>query len=445
MHRRTALTSCLAIALYAHAAACGPAVAPAAATDWPQFRGPGGQGVSQAIGVPVRWWATQNIAWKVPILGRGWSSPVLSAGRIYLTTAVEGDGGVGSGAAGGAGARPGAAGPSLRALCLDAADGKVLWDVEVFRPDAAAAAAMHSKNSPASATPVVTADRLYVHFGHMGTAALDPSGKVLWRQTSVTFPPVRGNGGSPVLVGGLLAFNCDGAKDPFVAALDAGSGEVRWKTPRETPAKSKFSFSTPLVIEVEGRTQLVSAASGFVGGYDPADGRELWRVRYGEGYSVVPRPVYSHGLLFVSSGFDSPVLYAIRPAGAAGDVTETHVAWKTRKGAPCTPSPVVVGDEVYFISDAGVATCADCESGAVHWTQRLDGSFSASPVSADGRVYFQNEAGVGYVVEAGRTFRLLAENDLGEPSLASYAAADGTLFIRTGGHLWRIRSREGGE
>jgi outer membrane protein assembly factor BamB len=177
---------------------------------------------------------------------------------------------------------------------------------------------MHSKNSPASATPVVTADRLYVHFGHMGTAALDLSGKVLWRQTSVTYPPVHGNGGSPVLVGGLLVFNCDGAKDPFVAALDAGSGEVRWKTPRDTPAKSKFSFSTPLVIEVEGRAQLVSAASGFVGGYDPADGRELWRVRYGEGYSVVPRPVYSHGLLFVSSGFDSPVLYAIRPAGRRG-------------------------------------------------------------------------------------------------------------------------------
>jgi outer membrane protein assembly factor BamB len=323
-------------------------------------------------------------------------------------------------------------------MCLDAADGKVLWDVEVFRPDPAAAAAIHKKNSPASATPIVADGKLYVHFGHMGTAALDLSGKVLWRQASVTYPPVHGNGGSPALAGGLLVFNCDGANDPFVAAVDAASGEVRWKTPRDTPAKSKFSFSTPLAIDVDGRAQLVSAASGFVAGYDPADGRELWRVRYGEGYSVVPRPVYAHGLLFVSSGFDSPVLYAIRPAGAAGDVTDTHVAWKARKGAPCTPSPLVVGDEVYFVSDTGVATCADAKTGAVHWTERLDGNFSASPVSAEGRVYFQNESGVGYVVAADRSFRLLAENDLGEPSLASYAVADGALFIRTRNHLWRI-------
>jgi outer membrane protein assembly factor BamB len=438
MDRRAALTCCLAVALYVLARHSAAAAAPA--SDWPQFRGPGGQGLSQATGVPVRWGTTQNVAWKVPVPGRGWSSPVLAGGRLYLTTAVEDAAVVGA-----AGGRPGvAAGPSLRALCLDAADGKVLWDAEVFRPDPSAAAAVHKKNSPASATPVVTADRLYVHFGHMGTAALDLSGKVLWRQASVTYPPVHGNGGSPALAGGMLVFNCDGAKDPFVAALDAGSGQVRWKTPRETPARSKFSFSTPLLIEVEGKTQLVSPASGFVGGYDPVDGRELWRVRYGEGYSVVPRPVYAHGLLYVSSGFDSPVLYAIRPAGAAGDATETHVAWKARKGAPCTPSPLVVGDEVYFVSDSGVATCADASTGAVHWTERLDGNFSASPVSAEGRVYFQNESGVGYVVEAARAFRLLAENDLGEPSLASYAVADGALFIRTGVHLWRIGGRAGG-
>jgi outer membrane protein assembly factor BamB len=277
----------------------------------------------------------------------------------------------------------------------------------------------------------------------MGTAALDLAGKVLWRQTSLKYPPVHGNGGSPALVGEpgkqLLVFNCDGGKDPFMAALDAQTGDVRWKTPRSVKSKAPFSFSTPLAIEEGGRTQIVSPASGFVGGYDPADGRELWRVLYGQGYSVVPRPAFAHGLLYVSSGFDSAVLYAIRPQAAKGDVSKSHVAWTIRKGAPNTPSPLVAGDELYMISDGGIVTCADARSGKVHWTERLPGGkFSASPVFADGRVYFQNEEGDGFVLKAGKKYELLAENELGERSLASYAVADGALFIRTEKHLWKI-------
>ena len=401
----------------------------AVAADWPQFRGPTGQGHSDAAGVPVRWGVDQNVAWKIPVPGRGWSSPVLAGGRLYLTAAVGGEGGKG-----------GEGGLSLRAMCLDAAGGKVVWDVEVFRPQASAAGAIHQKNSPASSTPLVSGDTLYVHFGHLGTTALDLTGKVRWRQNGITYPPVHGNGSSPVLADGLVVFTCDGASNPFLAAVDAGTGAVRWKTPRNTHARSTFSFATPLVIDVGGKKQIVSPASGFVGGYDPATGREVWRVRYGEGYSVVPRPVYAHGLLYVSSGFDNAVLHAIRPAGASGDVTDTHVAWRIRKGAPLTPSPLVVGDELYFVSDAGVATCADAKTGAVHWSERLEGNFSASPVAAEGRVYFQNESGVASVVKADKTFELLAENDLGERSLASYAVGGGALFIRTERHLWRIDS-----
>lgn len=389
-------------------------------TEWPQFRGPAGQGISAAVQVPVEWSATSHVAWSVGIPGRGWSSPVLSRGRLYLTSAA------------------GQADKTLRALCLDAKDGRVLWDTEVFEPDAASVAAMHSKNSQASGTPIVTADRLYVHFGHMGTAALDLAGRVLWRQTELKYPPVHGTGGSPILVGDALVFSCDGAKDPFVAALDAATGAVRWKTPRDTLAKKPFSFSTPLAIEVKGAAQIVSPGPGFVGGYDVKDGRELWRVCYGEGYSVVPRPVFAHGLLFVSSSFDAAVLYAIRPEGAAGDATATNVAWSSRKGAPHSASTLVLGDELYFVSDAGIATCADARTGAVHWSERLGGGFSSSPFAAEGRVYFQNEAGIGFVVKAGKTFELLAKNDLGERSLASVAVADGALFIRTESHLWKI-------
>ncbi len=391
-----------------------------AAEDWPQFRGPGGEGVSTATGVPVEWNATNNIAWKTDIAGQGWSSPVLSRGRVYVTTAVS------------------EASPSLRAICVDAESGKIVWDTEVFKADPAAAKKMHPKNSPASATPIVTMDRLYVHFGHLGTAALDLSGKVIWRQTDLKYPPVHGNGGSPILLDQTLIFSCDGGRDPFIAALDSGTGAVKWKTPRNTHAKRSFSFCTPLAIDLDGIKQVVLPGSGFVGGYNPADGHELWRVDYGEGYSVVPRPVYSHGLLFVSSGFDTPIVYAIQPKGAEGDATAHHVVWTHRKSAPNTPSMLVVGDELYFVSDGGIATCADVMTGAVHWTHRLDGNFSASPVLAEGRIYFQSEAGMGYVIKAGKTYESLAENDLGERSLASYAVSDGAIFIRTQSHLWKV-------
>jgi outer membrane protein assembly factor BamB len=297
---------------------------------------------------------------------------------------------------------------------------------------------MHRKNSPASGTPVVTGDRLFVHFGHMGTAALDLDGKVIWRQTGLAYAPVHGTGSSPVLVGDTLVFNCDGQSDPFVVALDTKTGAVRWKTPRNTPAKKSFSFCTPLAIQLDGATEIVSPGSGFVGGYDPANGQELWRITYGEGYSVVPRPVFAHGLLFISSGFDKPTVYAINPAGAAGDVTATNVAWTQHKGAPHSASMIVLGDELYFVSDAGIATCADARSGTVHWSERLGGGFSASPVAAEGRIYFQNETGTGFVLKAGKTFELLAKNDLGERTLASPAAIDGAIFIRSENYLWKI-------
>ena len=370
--------------------------------------------------VPVAWNADTHIAWKIELPGRGWSSPVLAKGRLYLTTATGDEDIV------------------LHALCLDAASGRTLWDCEILRPDPAAARTMHRKNSPASSTPIVKDARLYVHFGHMGTAALDLDGKIVWRQTALAYPPVHGAGGSPILVNDALVFSCDGERDPFVAALDSATGAVRWQTPRNSPAKKQFSFSTPLAIEVGGVQQIVSPGSGFVAGYDVRDGREIWRVGYGEGYSIVPRPVFAHGLLFVSSGFDSPVLHAIRPDGASGDVTATHIVWTSRKGAPLTASTLVLGDEIYFVSDAGIATCADAKTGEVHWSERFGGGFSASPVAAEGRIYFQNETGVGYVIKADPKFELLATNDLAERSLASYAVADGAIFIRTEKHLWKV-------
>ncbi len=390
-----------------------------AAQDWTEFRGSTGQGISDARNVPLVWSDTNNVAWKVPIPGTGWSSPVLLQGRVYLTTAVEGGSGAES---------------SLRTLCLDAATGQALWSTEVFKVPGGK---KHSKNSHASPTPVLEKNRIYVHFGPQGTACLDLKGKVLWRNTSLPYPPVHGNGGSPILVEDLLVFSCDGASDPFIVALDKKDGVVRWKTNRETKAQKKFSFSTPLLITVNGQNQIISPGSGMICALDPKDGKELWRVRYAEGYSVVPRPVFGEGLVFFSTGFDRPIVMAIRPDGHR-DVTDTHVAWTLSKGAPTTPSLLLKGGELYMVSDSGIASCVDAKTGAVHWSERVGGGYSASPVFANERVYFQNEEGKAVVVKMGKAFEKLAENSLGERTLASYAMRNGAIFIRTEKSLYRI-------
>jgi outer membrane protein assembly factor BamB len=387
-------------------------------SDWPQFRGPDGQGHADVRLVPTAW-GTTNIVWQKKIPGNGWSSPIIQRDRIFVTTAVPIEGGQ----------------QSLRMLCLDTHSGKMLWDTELF---AAVPQAGHKKNSHASATPITDGENVYAHFGPYGTAALDLNGKVLWRNTSLKYSSVHGNGGSPILVGNALIFNCDGASDPFVIALDKKNGEELWKTARTTEPKKTFSFSTPLAIEVKGQTQIVSPTSGGVMAYDPRNGKEIWRVRYPEGYSVVPRPVFGHGLVFVSSAFDKPVFYAIRPDGK-GDVTATHVAWSISKGAPNTPSPLLVGEEIYFVSDAGIMTCAEAKTGKIHWQERVGGNYSASPAFADGKIFVQSEEGVGSVLKAGTTFEVLSKNDLKERTLASYAVDEGVIYIRGAQHLFRIQ------
>jgi outer membrane protein assembly factor BamB len=393
------------------------------AQDWPEFRGPTGQGLADGSTLPVEWSPTRNVAWKHSVPGGGWSSPVLKDSRIYLTTSVQtSDGHL-----------------SLRAMCLKESTGEAEWTKEIFSVQPGKIARIHTKNSQASATPLIVGTRIYVHFGHLGTACLNLDGSVVWKNDTLNYPPVHGNGGSPVLVEDLLIFSCDGANKPFVIGLDAATGKERWRTPRITTSKKTFSFSTPTVIAINGQNQVISPGSGVVCAFEPKTGREIWRVRYGEGYSVVPRPVYSskHNLVFLSSGFDRPSVLAIRPDGS-GDVTDTHVAWQLAKGAPNTPSPLLVGDELYFVSDGGIASCVDAASGKVHWQERVGGNYSASPIYANGRIYFQNEDGTCVVVKSGRQFEKLSENALGERALASFAAGSKALYIRTEENLYKI-------
>jgi len=403
---------------------------PLGAEDWTEFRGPTGQGQSAAVGLPTSWSAQKNVQWKVPVDGSGWSSPVAADDRIYLTTAVK----VGQGAD---------ADVSLRALGLDAATGQVLWSREVFLQHGGAATRHHNKNSLASPTPVFSKGRLYVHFGHLGTACLDATdGKVLWSTQAHAYSPVHGNGGSPVLCDGLLIFSADGANSTAVLALDQRNGKLKWRTPRVTAATNTFSFSTPLVIEVEGRRQVVSAGSGVVQSLDPKNGKEIWRVTYGAGFSVVPRPIFAHGQLYVCTGYNKASLLAIRVTPEmSGDVTASHVSWQMDRAVPFNPSLVAVGDDVYCLADNGILSCIEGRTGKLNFQERCTGPASASILHADGKLFLLDERGQGVVVQAGRTMRILAKNELGERSLASQAVIGNDLLIRTAGHLYRIGNR----
>ena len=386
-----------------------------AAEDWPQFRGPGGQGHSSETGLPIEWSETKNVAWKVPVPGRGWSSPVVAGGRVWLTSAtnVQRD-------------------TSLRLMAFEAETGKPALDVEVFR--VRGTDLLNPKNSHASPTPIVDGDRVYVHFGAQGTAAVSTSGTVLWK-TRLQYESQHGNGGSPELAGDVLVINCDGFDQAFVAALDKNTGKVRWRRDRREPHSQ--AYSTPLAIQAGDRAQVVSVGAFTASSYDVQTGKELWRVSYADGFSNVPRPVYGAGLVFIATGFNQPSLLAVRPDGT-GDVTKSHVAWKLSRGAPLTPSPIVVGDALYLVSDNGIASCVDARTGEVRWQQRFGHAYSASPVFADGRLYFTDEEGRTTVLAPGTNATPLAVNALDGGTLASMAVSGRAFFIRTVTHLYRI-------
>ncbi|HVX11531.1 MAG TPA: PQQ-binding-like beta-propeller repeat protein [Pirellulales bacterium] len=391
-----------------------------AVEEWPQFRGIDGQGNTSATGLPLTWSEEEHVVWKTAIAGRGWSSPVVSDNTIWLTTALDDE-------------------RSLRAVAVDLESGRVLRDIEVFRCDSFPP--INGKNSYASPTPVIESERLYVHFGTLGTACLDTStGEVLWTNRELTVDHKEGPGSSPVLFGDLLILNCDGIDVQYVVALDKHSGKIAWRRDRPGPhnpvADFRKAYCTPLVIETDGHQELISPTANRVVAYDPLTGDERWIVRYA-GFSNVPRPIVAGGLVLVDTGYMKPQLWAIRPGGS-GDVTDTHVVWRCARHAPANPSPVAVGQEVFMVSDAGIASCLDAATGKTLWQERLGGNFSASLLAGDGRVYFANEEGVVTVIEASRRFQRLAENRLAGRIFASPAVVGKNLIWRTDGHLYRM-------
>lgn len=411
-----------------------------AGNEWPQFRGPAGDGASSARGLPLRWNETNQVKWKTAVHGRGWSSPVIWDKQVWLTTATED-------------------GKDLFALCLDRETGRIVHDLKLFtveRPQFA-----HKFNTYASPTPVIEKGRVYVTFGAPGTACLDTrTGKVLWERRDIECNHFRGAGSSPILHRGLLLMNFDGSDHQFLIALDAKTGRTVWRKDRSIDYKDlgpdgkpdadgdwRKAFSTPQVAEFGGGSMLISQGAKAVYGYEPRTGRELWRVEERTSHSASSRPVTGLGLIFINSGWSSGQVLALRP-GRSGEVLDVNGAqinqgplelvWKSKRNVPKKPSLQLAGELLFSIDDGGIASCLEARTGREVWRERVGGNYSASPLLAEGHLYFFSEEGKATVVEAGREFKKLAENTLPDGFMASPAVAGRALFLRTRTHLYRV-------
>lgn len=408
-----------------------------ARADWPEFRGPFGNGYVAApgevktAGLPLKWSETENIKWKTEIPHRGWSTPVVMGGQVWLTTAtIEGN--------------------DFFAVCLDAETGKILCNEKLFHADKPEPLA-NGVNCYASPSPVIEKGRVYVNFGSYGTACLDVSTfKVLWQRDDLPCRHFRGPGSSPVLFEDLLVLTMDGIDVQYLVALDKNTGKTVWKTDRtikwddiEKDGKPKAegdfhkAYSTPLIVDVNGKVQMICPGSKAVYSYEPKTGREIWTVTDYADYSAAARPVYGDGVVYVMTGQGKAGISAIRVDGQ-GDVSKTHAVWKLERGGAKMSSPVLVDKLLYFTATDGIATCLDTATGTQVWKERMGGSFAASPVYGDGRLYFFNQQGNATILKPGRTYEVVATNKLDIGCMASPAVSGKALFVRTKTHLYRI-------
>jgi len=413
---------------------------PSARADWPEFRGPWGDGRVSApgdtnlIGLPLNWSETNNIKWKTAIPHRGWSTPVVMGGQVWLTTATE-------------------AGNDYFAIGVDEENGKILFNEQIFHTDNPEPLGNGaSMNCYATPSAVIEPGRVYVHFGSAGTACLDTkTGKVIWKRNDLPCRHYRGASSSPVLFKNLLILTFDGADLQYLAALDKNTGETVWKTnrsvawndedvpgPMARDGDLRKAHGTPLLVTAGGKPQLISVGAKASYGYDPRNGDERWRVEYND-WSSAPRPLFENGVAYIVTGLRTKEMWAVKTDGH-GVVTDTHVLWKLRSGVGRYASPLLVDGLIYLAAEESFVTCADALTGKVVWTERIGGKYAASPIYADGRLYFFSQDGTTTVLKPGRTFEVLAKNTLEDGFMASPAADGNVLFLRTRTHLYRVES-----
>lgn len=413
---------------------------------WPEFRGPGGQGHAVATDLPTRWSEKENVVWKTALPGLGYSSPVVEGTTIWMTTATEKpatEEEIQKKLSVNTGNQPlkivGEV--TFWALGVDLVTGELEHEIRLFSrssPDP-----VHDLNSFASPSPVIENGRLYCHFGTNGTACLDTrTGEVAWLNEEVDINHENGPGSTPIIYRDLLIFHCDGSDLQYILALDKKTGKRAWKTPRTGEMHSnpqlKKAYGTPIVTQIDGRDVLLSPAANWLYAYDPSSGEELWKLSYGElGFSIVPRPVLGHGKVYFSTCFMKARLLAVDLGGET-----PSIAWTYKRQVPHMSSPILVGDEVYIVSDkGGILTCLDAKTGESHYVERLGGNFSASPILADGKLYFSNREGKTSVIRRGQEFELLGTGELDGAHFASPIALGNALILRTDRALYRVESQ----
>jgi outer membrane protein assembly factor BamB len=382
--------------------------------NWPGWRGPRGDGTVQGA-APVTWSATQNVTWKTSIEGVGHSSPVVWGDRVFVVSAVEETN-------------------ERLLICVNRADGKVLWRRVVLVADYER---VHKMNSRASSTPATDGQHVFVSFldnDKMLIAAYDFDGNLVWKKHPGVFSSVHGYCSSPVIYKDTLIVNGDHDGPSYIVALDRATGETRWKIDRG----GIRSYCTPLIRTIDGREQMILSGTETVASYDPNNGKQHWVID-GPTEQFVASLIYHRGLLFMTAGFPQRHMMAIKPDGR-GNVTKTHIVWRTRTHPAYVPSPIAVGRFVLVVKDSGRLTCYEADTGKVHWQEQIGRQYNASPIAANGLAYFLGENGVTTVIRPGENFEVVATNDLGDTLNASPAVCDGQLFMRTGDALWLIEA-----
>ena len=406
------------------------------AENWPGWRGPSGDGVSAGKGIPTKWSSTENIAWRIAIPGEGHSSPIVWGDKVFLTSSLTEKN-------------------KRILLCIDRLSGQTVWQRDVVQSPPET---IHRLNSRASGTPATDGKQVYVTFmraegdeviapnvgserlitpGKIIVAAYDLDGNEKWKTNVGDFLSAHGFNTCPVLFEDLLILNGDHDGDAYLVALDRQSGRQRWRTRRENKTRS---YVTPIIREIDGITQMILSGSLCVASYDPRNGKRHWIVD-GPTEQFVASMVYDGKYVFATGGYPERHTLAIRPGGK-GNVTDTHIAWRTTRGAAYVPSPIISGRYLLMVADSGIASCFEARTGKRHWMERLPGGHSPSPVSADGLVYFVSDRGVTTIIRPSETFAVIAKNELGEPVSASPAISQGQIFLRTHQHLYCIGSKK---
>lgn len=391
------------------------------ADSWTQFRGPLDNGWSLAKNVPLNWSDSTNILWKVPIPGRGWSSPVVLNGKVWLTTAAPD-------------------GKEFRVIGISGETGRILFNIKLF--EAVPTQETHPLNSFASPTPALEPGRIYVHFGTYGTACLDTeTGSVLWKRTDIHCDHGVGPGSSPIVYQDLLILTMDGMDVQYLEALNKNTGKTVWKKSRivafgDLTPDCRKAFSTPVVSRVDNADQLISVGPHVMEAYKPLTGELIWKVRF-EGFSASARPVIANGMIFINTGFGQSWVIAVR-LGGTGDMTGKSIVWSSKKNMTARSSPLYIDGLLYMVNTGGQAKCLDALTGEEIWTQRVGLETSASPVYAGGRIYTCDESGLITVFVPGRTFNKLAENTMPDGCMASMAVVEGAVYLRTKSQLYRV-------